>query len=179
MTQFKAYDAKHLAILGDKPLSLTWGKKRGAVSWNAIQMWNASVVLFEEDQCDHDIKMINNMIYQTDFNIKRSNRQKWVKRIINAHIQGSGYRSFQDGESTSWPKINASETRNISILALTDIIIKHREQVKLWKASRSFTKEKSQKLQEKPEEKPEKPEEKPETELSPLIAEDVESWEDL
>jgi hypothetical protein len=183
MTQFKAYDAKHLAILGDKPLSLTWGKKRGAVSWNAIQMWNASVVLFEEDQCEHDIKMINNMIYQTDFNIKRSNRQKWVKRIINAHIQGSGYRSFQDGESTSWPKINASETRNISILELTDIIIKHREQVKLWKASRSFTKEKSQKLQEKSEEKPEKseekPEKKPETELSPLIAEDVESWEDL
>ena len=180
MTQFKAYDAKHLAILGDKPLSLTWGKKRGAVSWNAIQMWNASVVLFEEDQCDHDLKMINNMIYQSDFNIKHSNRQKWVKRIINAHVQASGYRSFQDGESTSWPKINASETRNISIMALTDIIIKHREQVKLWKANRSFTKEKSQKPEEKPEENPEeKPEEKPETELSPLIAEDVESWEDL
>ena len=90
MTQFKAYDAKQKAILGDKPLSLTWGKKRGAVSWNAIQMWNASVVLFEEDQCEHDIKTINNMIYQSDFNIKRSSREKWVKRIINAHIQGSG-----------------------------------------------------------------------------------------
>jgi len=180
MTQFKAYDAKQKAILGDKPLSLTWGKKRGAVSWNAIQMWNASVVLFEEDQCEHDIKTINNMIYQSDFNIKRSNREKWVKRIINAHIQGSGYRSFQEGDSTSWPKINASETRNITLMALTDILIQHREQVKIWKSAKSSTEEKTtEKTEEKAEEKTtEKTTEKAE-ENSPLVAEEVESWEDL
>ena len=132
---FRAQDSKHVSLLGNKPLAITWGKR--GVSWNALQMWNAAVVLFDPQQDEQDIRTVNNMLYKDDYNIKHANRDKWVKQIINAHVKGTGYLAFKDGESTAWPKISVNDQRTISIIDLTNILFEHRQQVRAWALSRS------------------------------------------
>ena len=132
---FKAQDSKQVSLLGNKPLAITWGKR--GISWNALQMWNEAVVLFDPQQDELDVRTVNNMLYKEDYNIKRANRDKWVRQIINAHVKGSGYHSFKDGESTAWPKISVGDQNTISIIDLTNILLEHRQQVRAWVLARS------------------------------------------
>ena len=132
---FKAHDAKQVSILGNKPLAMTWGKR--GISWNALQMWNASVVLFEPTQEEMDVRTINAFLYNADYNIKTTNRNKWIKQILDAHIKGSGFRAFQHGDSTSWPKISRGEMKTITLQELTDVLLEHREAVRAWKNTRN------------------------------------------
>lgn len=132
---FQAHDSRHKSVFGSKPLEIAWNKKK-VISWDSIQMWNAATVLYDPKQHETDIHTINLMMYHADANVRLSNRKKWIKRIIDAHVTGSGYRSFMNGESTSWPKLNNSNCRSIEVNTLTDIILKHRERVKEWKLNK-------------------------------------------
>ncbi|MGA1211882.1 MAG: hypothetical protein ACO3VE_07285, partial [Burkholderiaceae bacterium] len=134
MTEFRARDAKHIARLGGKPLPITWGKQ--GVSWNALQMWNASVVLFDPQQDELDARTVSNMLNHTDYTVRRANHDKWIKQILDAHMKGTGYRAFQDGDSTAWPKISRGDVRTIKVTELTEILLAHREQVRVWKLAR-------------------------------------------
>ena len=136
-TMFQAHDSRHKSYFGSKPLEIAWNKKK-VISWDSIQMWNAGTVLYDPKQHETDIHTINLMMYHADANVRLSNRKKWIKRIIDAHVTGSGYRSFMNGESTSWPKLNNSNCRSIEVNTLTDIIIKHRERVKEWKLNKDI-----------------------------------------
>lgn len=131
---FKAHDAKQVSRLGNKPLAITWGRR--GISWNALQMWNASVVLFDPKQDEMDVRTVNNMMFKEDYTVKRANQDKWVRQIIDAHIKGTGFRAFQDGDSTAWPKITRGDVSSISIIDLTGILLEHRQQVRAWAMTR-------------------------------------------
>ena len=166
---FKAHDAKQVSILGNKPLAMTWGKR--GISWNALQMWNASVVLFEPIQEEMDVRTINAFLYNADYNIKITNRNKWIKQILDAHIKGSGFRAFQHGDSTSWPKISRGEMKTITLEELTNVLLEHREAVRAWKNKRNRGRAETT-----PE--VETPEVTPEVTPEPLQNEDVpDSWD--
>ena len=134
-TPFKANDSRQVALLGNKPLAITWGRR--GISWNALQMWNASVVLFDPQQDEQDIRTVNNMLYKDDYAVKRANRDKWVRQIIDAHVKGTGFRAFQDGDTTAWPKIQRSDVSTITVLELTNVLLAHRQQVRAWALART------------------------------------------
>ena len=130
-------DAAQKKRLGDRPLRIN------SDVWNALSFWNASVLMVDIYQGEEisDNKSITMMNDHQDQSVRRVNRHTWTKRVIDAGWgKKDGFRAFMGNSATNFPKMKGKSYGYITLEEITDKILAHRAELKVWLAAKSVEK---------------------------------------
>jgi len=125
-------DAAQKKRLGDRALRIN------SDVWNALSFWNASVLMVDIYQGEEisDNKSITLMNDHEDPSVRRVNRHTWTKRVIDAGWgKKDGFRAFMGNSATNFPKMKGKSYGNITLEEITDKILAHRAELKVWIAA--------------------------------------------
>lgn len=137
----RAHDARQKHILGTQPIAVRERASKGTIAWSSIQAWNAYVVISKPSMSREDEAMVERVRDNDDFNVRRVNRDKWVKSILDSHLAHSGSRGYANRMAEhDYPRLKQRDRREISLGELTDIIMAHREEIKVWHQARKTEK---------------------------------------